>query len=106
MVPHQSPVSGVSRVAVVFKGDYKATRVSPAVASQWQGSGALWASVEMMGYSRLPATIITPFQGSDDQEVSFTGFVLEDESTVQGYPFLGRDGQERVFLGRLSVGAA
>ena len=60
-LPHQIPLTSAPRGAVVLEGDYRATRVLPAVASQRQGSGAMRASVDM--------------DGSDDQEVSFTGVV-------------------------------
>ena len=74
-----------------------ATRVLPEVASQKQGSGAMQASVEMMGSSRAPATITAPFEGSDNQEVSSTGLVLgddasaEDQHEVEYNSFQGRD---------------
>ena len=57
----------------------------PEVASQKQGSGAMQASVEMVGSSRAPATITAPFEGSDNQEVSFTGLVLGDDALISPF---------------------
>ena len=68
-LPYQSPLASVHRGAVVLEGDYRATRVLPAVASERQGSGAMRASAEM--------------DGSDDQEVSFTGLVLDDDPMAE-----------------------
>ena len=96
VLPHQSLLTSAPRGAVVLEGDYRATRMLPAVASQRQGLGAMRAPVEM--------------DRSDDQEVSFTGLMLddnamaEDQREVEHNPLQGLDGLEGCSL--TSLGSA
>ena len=96
-LPHQNPLTSAPRGAVVLEGDYRATRMLPEAALQRQRSGAMRAPVEM--------------DRSDDQEVSFTGLVLDDNAMAEDHreveynPFPRSRWIGRVFADRFGVGA-